>query len=254
MAMRRHVDIITAAAVLIIGAVGALWVDDGIGVVLGTLVVAIAPGYLLASAILPTQADLVAKALGTLALGVIGLTLAGLIMDLARIPLEQKAWLLYSVIVGAASATVALKRRAVDGRSAPPRLRLPAYRVVVLWAAALLLVVVSVAYARTPIEARDTRGYTMLAAFPVSKREILVEVRNAEMRAMAYRLEARRGSRRLAEWRLIARNPGDRWHVTLRLPRDHARTARPPSLEFILFRGVTTKRPYRRVTLRPSSQ
>jgi hypothetical protein len=144
--------------------------------------------------------------------------LAGFGLHFSPAALRAEPWVI--VLVGTTGFGVllaALRRKPVPsiGESGRSR-RLHISRASAL-AAVLALALAGVAFglARTPLPAKDARGYTALWLLPGKKSASMqVGVESAELRRMSYRLEVRRGPRVIASAPLTL-EPGERWSAVI---------------------------------------
>ncbi len=113
---------------------------------------------------------------------------------------------------------------------------------------ALVLAVLAVGVARTPLPAKGVDGYTALSLLPAepgSTTTVRVGVTSAELRETPFRLELRAGGEILASARLTL-SPTDQWNGVVDIA---SVPTRRRSLEALLYRADRDQKPYRRATL-----
>lgn len=168
--------------------------------------------------------------------------LGGLLLDLV--------WTLTrdSIAISAAGATVvllaaaAISHRMVGSPQAVPRLagaRLSLGHALML-AAAAVLTVAAIAYARKPLDAKGAHGYTVLWMNPTSH-DLELGVDSQELTPAEYRLDVSAGTRLVRQWK-IDLAPGQTWGGSV------ASQSRARVVHAVLYvHRDSTWEPYRRV-------
>ena len=217
---RRNGDLLAAA--LLAGA-GALVVQFAGNVPTRLIFVVplllILPGYVVSAAIFGRERiglpHLLLLSLGlSLSTDVVG----AVVLHLLPFGLRSRSWSVFAVCVVWGAGGIAARRRAgTGGRIVLPRPRLGRADAILLLAA-VLIAAGAVAFARTPLPAKNVQGFTALWLLPASDAGALhVGVTSAELHGTMYRLEVRtRGG--LLYGRRLSLEPGQKWEQTIELP------------------------------------
>lgn len=206
---RRPLLIIAATCACL---AGALLGPEQLRVPLALVLLTVLPGAAFAELLLGRSRDSGAERwLVTLALSFATLIVGGLILDgTVGITKESVVGLAVGVSIVVAIAALVVNRLS-PGESLGPRG--PRTRVSILdgviFAAAAALVVVAIAYARTPLPARGVQGYTVLWITP-NDTSLTLGVKSQELEPMQYRLDVRNGSQLIRSWQ-IRLAPGQDW-------------------------------------------
>lgn len=177
------------------------------------------PGLALSTALFPDRRlDLGRRLLLQVGLSLSVGVLGALVLDVTY-GLHRSSWAVLLGAVTGAGAAVGAARRIRDSAPAGPGLRRPRRLDVALVCVALAVVAGSVAFARTPLAARNVQGYTALSILPVrgDGRAVRLEVSSGELRTVSYRLQLHVGPR-LVDARRLTLTPGSTWQRTVRLP------------------------------------
>jgi hypothetical protein len=174
---------------------------------LAILLVAVLPGNAVAEAVLPSSSG-IERALIALSLSFVTVVFGGLLLDAtAGITRLSFTFLLVGVTLVAGAFTLRFGRPPTD-RQAPVRFVVRA-RDVLMFAAAALVVVATVVFARSPLHASGLRGYTVLSMAPQGQ-GLRLTVESQELRRSRYRLVVRQGPKQIRQWQL-ALVPGRTW-------------------------------------------
>lgn len=252
---RATTDLLAGAAALaVLGAVVVAFVPSSfVRVVFAFPLLFVLPGFGLAAALFPSsRLDWARRLVLQLGLSLAVAILGGLLLDLTPFGLRRSSWAVLLALVTCAAVAVAIRRR--PGRTAAT-LRVPRIRFAeaALFGLALALVAGTLVFARTPLAARNVRGYTALSMLPgrgVKSQVLRVQISSSELRPLKYRLELYAG-RRLVDVRRVALVPGQRWHTIVNLkPKE---TAGVIWILARLYRAGDPDAIYRSVWLRAAS-
>jgi len=248
---RRHGDLITAALLAGIGAlVVAVVPNVAVRIVFAVPLLLILPGYAVSAAVFgrgrPGVPHLLLLSFG---LSLSTAALGGLLLDLLPFGLRSRSWSLFAVCVTWAACGIAVRRRA----GSPGSLRLPSRPRLRVWEAILLIsagliAAGAVAFARTPLPAKNVQGYTALWLLPVSDHDrsmLRLGVTSAELHQSTYRVEVREGQRLLYGRHNLSLQPGQTWQQTIEAPSDPV--AGPTAVTARLYRSDDPSTVYRRV-------
>jgi uncharacterized membrane protein len=250
--IRRHRDLLAAAVVAAVTAeVVALVSNVAVRTAFALPLLFVTPGYCLTVAVFGRERlDGARRAVLTLALSVSVAILGALVLDLLPFGLQAASWTILLAAVTWSAAAAAAARRGIQPQRgwARPRLRLPDAALLI---AAALIAAGAVAFARTPLSARNVQGYTALWMQPVpatTRPAVRVGVESGELETVAYRLDLRVGSSVLYR-RLITLEPGQRWQQVVRVRPLQVATDSP--IQARLYREDEEPDVYRLVRLGP---
>jgi uncharacterized membrane protein len=218
--VRRYADL-TAVALLASGAAPAvaLGPNTAVRAPFAVLLILVLPGYAASEAVFADRLhDRAARLLVALALSFSIVIVVSLLLYVVRLRLDTDSWAAALAAVTCGAAITATLRRRVAGaaRSRPTcRVRLHA---VVLIAAAVLVGAGAVAFARTPLAAKNVQGYTALWIQPKRSAAVSVGVANDDLRSFRYRLDVRVNSSVLYQ-RQFRLAPGEAWEKSFSLAR-----------------------------------
>lgn len=255
---KRDADVLAAGALAVVAAGGVFLLPPGVPrFVCAAVLLLIAPGYAVSTALFPSGWISAAARVMVVCLLVLSMLAVGaVLLDVTSVGLSRESWSILFLVLTLGACAVTISRRD-DAPQSPPRVALPRLRAtdVALLLVAVVAVVAGVVISRTPLPAEQVLGYTQLWMVPegaAGDGRFRVGVRSAELRSHSYRLELEIGDvTRVLAWR-IKLAPGARFEKQVRLaeplllsdvPRDGTVTAR-------LYRLDIARVPYRRVTAR----
>jgi uncharacterized membrane protein len=179
----------------------------------------VTPGYCLTMAVFGAQRlDGARRTVLSLALSVSLAILGALLLDRLPVGLHVTSWTVLLVALTWLAGAAAAGRRGLQPQTRHARLRLRPADAALLFAAALIAAG-AVAFARTPLSAKNAQGYTALWMQPASMAlapAVRVGIESGELKRVPYRLELRVGSSVLFR-RLITLEPGERWEQVVRV-------------------------------------
>lgn len=216
---RRNGDLIAAAVVAAVAAeVVALVSNVAVRTAFALPLLFVTPGYCLTVAVFGRQRlDGARRAVLTLAMSLSLAILGALVLDLLPFGLQATSWtILLAAVTWIAGAAAAVRRGVQPQRGwTRPRLR-PVDAALLI--AATLIAAGTVAFARTPLPAKNVQGYTALwmQPMPATTQAVRVGIESGELETVPYRLDLRVGSSVLYR-RLITLEPGQRWEQVVRV-------------------------------------
>jgi uncharacterized membrane protein len=253
---RRHADLAATVAVATIAALVVMLVPGllPLRVIVALPLLVALPGYSLTAALFPgREIDWPRRLLLSMALSLSLAVVIGLVLNLMPFGLRSASWAAALLFVIWAATLVAVARRRRKGLIGPAaRVRRVRLRDAAFLLVAACVLAGAVAFARTPLPAKKTQGYTALWLLPGSGREtasVRVGVASGELNPMTYRLVVRVGSRVVHERRLFRLEPGAEVDETLHL--GAAASARRVPIEALLYREDDPQSIYRVVRLWP---
>ena len=228
MKLKRNADLIATAA---LAGGGALVIEHApyahVRLAFALLLLFVLPGYGITKALFAERR----QSLSHLCLLSIGLSLSvsiltALVLSLATNGLQTGSWLTVIVATVLGACWVAFRRRQSlepesRSRTAPHRksARVRA-RDVMLLVIASVIIVGAVAFARTPLPAKNVQGYTALSIIQgsaASPPTVRVSIASEELQAQLYRIELRTETK-VTYVNRIGLVPGQKWSATVRVP------------------------------------
>jgi uncharacterized membrane protein len=246
---RRYADLIAAAVVAAAAAEAiALVPNIAVRTAFAVPLVFVTPGYCLTLAVFGRERlDGVRLLVLTLTLSLSFAILGALALDLFPFGLQATSWTVLLVactwIAGAAAAV----RGGAQPRTGRPRPRIRPVDAALLVAAALVAAG-AVAFARTPLPAKNVQGSTALWMVPETTQAVRIGIESGELDTTRYRLDLRVGSSVLYR-RLVTLEPGQRWEHLVRVR--PLRVAANSALQARLYRRDAGPEVYRLVRLGP---
>lgn len=254
--MRRgSLDLLIAAVVAGISVAVVVFVPDtAVRTVFALPLLFVLPGLSMTAALFPSnQLDLPRRLLLQLGLSLSVAILGALVLDLTPFGLRRTSWAVLLGLIVCAGCAVAARRR-TDLAPRMVRIWLPRRTDAALVGLAIAVVAGAVAFARTPLAAKNVVGYTALSILPArgstGSRAVRVDISSGELHTIGYRLELYIGQR-VTDVRQMRLAPGQEWQETFRL-----RSTRLTGRSWIGARLYRDDRPsvvYRSVRIRPGA-
>ena len=254
--IRRSADLVATAALATIGALVLIVVPGllPLRIALALPLLLVLPGYSLTAALFPDRTiDWARRLLLSVALSLSLAVVIALVLNDTPFGLRSASWAGALVVVTWAASGIAAARRQPTTTIEPiarlPRLR---PRDAAFFLVAVCVLGGAVAFARTPLPAKNVQGYTALWLLPGSRggtATVRVGVTSGELHPMSYRLLVRVGSRAAYRQR-VELQPGDEFEDSVRI--GPAASARRAPIEALLYRVDRPRSIYRVARLWPT--
>lgn len=250
---RANADLLGGAALAILGALVVVAIpSSAVRVLFALPLLFFLPGFAVTAALFPAaRLDRARRLLLQLGSSLAISVLAALLLELTSLGLSRDSWALLLALVTCAASAVAIRRRKGPWRA--PRVPRLSLTEAAIFGFAVALAVGTLAFARSPLAAKNVRGYTALSisAGRGQKSNVLhVQISSSELRPLGYRLELEAG-KKLVDVQRVALVPGQQWRLTVHMtPKETSDAIR---IRALLYRTDHPHAVYRAVWLTAAS-